>query len=176
MNLPLNTITADRLVNVAGLGTEMLVAAVIMACILLLMLSVKYEVHRRRRKAAARRPVSNEDFIAAVDAGSGYDALCVVVRTEAARQTKLPAEAVFPDDTMEFLESFADGALNTVKIIAAIENGLDISIPDEVANKMPYPDKGFRSAETTLADCIKGFIGCEEFAAILGVDDPREGR
>jgi hypothetical protein len=159
----------------AGLGMELLVAAVIMAFILLLMLSVKYDTHRRRRLAAGRVHMSTEEFIASVDAGPMYDALCVVVRTEAARQTKLPVETTYSSDTMEFLESLADGRLDTVEIVAAIEKGLKMSIPDEIAKKMPYPDKGFRNAGTTLADCIRGFIGCEEFVALLSVEEPSGG-
>ena len=109
-----------------------------------------------------------EDFIAAVDAGPAYNTLCLSVREEFALQTKLPVDVVFPGDTIEFLESFAGGRFDTANIIRAIENGLNRPIPDEIANKMPYPHKGFRTVHTTLADYIKGFIECEEFAALLG--------
>jgi hypothetical protein len=167
MNPVLNTIAAARIAQIASLGVELLVAAGIMAVLVLLMLSIKYEVRRRRRKAEARRPMSAGDFIAAVDAEPKYNTLCLAVREEFAVQTKLPVDVVFPSDTIVFLESFAGGGFETADIIRAIENGLDMPIPEEIANKMPYPHRGFRTVHTTLADCIRGFIECEEFAALL---------
>jgi hypothetical protein len=175
MHSSFDTIIADRSVDVAGLGTELIVAGVIMAVLLLLMLLVKHDL-RRRRQAAARRPaVSMDEFIDGVDAGPAYDALCVAVRQESASQTEIPVEAIYPSDTIEFLESFAGGRFDTACIIQAIEKGLGISISEEIANKMPFPHKGFRTEFTTIADCIRGFIECEEFAALLVGQEPSAG-
>lgn len=116
--------------------------------------------------------MSIANFLAGVDAGAFCDALCTSVRSEVAAQTQLPVDVIYPDDTIEFLDTFAGGTLDTAEIIQAIEKGLEMSIPEEIASKIPYPHKGFRTANTTLADCIKGFLECEEFAAMLTGEDP----
>jgi len=132
-----------------------------------LMVLVKHDIRRRRSKVAAREHMSMEDFITAVDAAEAYDGLCAAVRAEVARQTELPAGAILPGDTMEFFESLSGGRLDTVCIIEAIEKGMDMQIPDEITNRMPFPHKGFRDASTTIIDCINGFIECEEFAEFV---------
>lgn len=167
MIFAMNTTIADRCVEVAGLGIELLVGGGAMALILLLMVLAKHDIRRRRSKAAAREHMSIEDFIAAVGAESAYDGLCLAVRAEVARQTELPAGAVLPGDTMEFFESLSSGRLETVCIIEAIEKGMNMQIPDEITQVMPFPHKGFRTAKTTIVDCINGFIECEEFAAFV---------
>ncbi|MBT3198636.1 MAG: hypothetical protein HN350_01865 [Phycisphaerales bacterium] len=168
----MNTIITASSSGLASLMVELLVATGVMLVLLLLMLSMKYELRYRRRKAARRAPMSTDDFLAGLDAGAFYDALGASVRAEVASQTQLPVDVIYPDDTMEFLDTLAGGNLDTAEIIHAIETGLEMPIPEEIASKIPYPHKGFRTSNTTLADCIKGFLECEEFTEMLSGDEP----
>ncbi|MBL7219846.1 MAG: hypothetical protein ISS69_07025 [Phycisphaerae bacterium] len=129
---------------------------------------------RRERALAAERPhMSSEEFLDLVGLGSRYDELCLGVRKGLAEDGKIPVEVVYPDEKMEFFEGLTGLGIDTVGVVMVLEDELGVSISDAVAEKIPFP-LGRKLATTSVADTIRGMIECEQFMALLGINEPSE--
>jgi len=79
-----------------------------------------------------------------------------------AKQAKVPVEVIYPGDSMKFILSLTFDGFDAVEITVAIEDALGIHLPDEIADKIPFPQD-----DTSLADTIRGLIECKEFADLV---------
>jgi acyl carrier protein len=120
------------------------------------------QVRRRRREVAARPHMGTEEFLASIGVVPGHEGVYVAMREAMAGQAKVPVETIYPNDTIEFLYSLTFDGFDTVEIVIALENQLSIYIPDETAEKIPFPHDS-----TTLAACARGLIECEELMSLV---------
>jgi len=136
----------------------------ILVIIFLIVGFIVLEIDRRRRyrKAAGRRHMSTEEFLDSVGVESRWHGLCLAIREQMARQGRVPVEVIYPSDSMKFLCSLTFDGFDTVEIVMEIEDTLNISIPGDIAEKLPFP---FDS--TSLADCIRGFLECEALMSLI---------
>ena len=130
---------------------------------------------RRERRRAAQRPhMSPEEFLELVGLDSRYDDLCLAVRKAMAEDGKIPVEVVYPHEKMELFEGLTGLGIDTVGVVMVLEDELGVSISDAVAEKIPFP-LGRKLATTSVADTIRGMIECEQFMALLGINEPSGG-
>jgi len=124
-------------------------------------------IRRFRREVSKRRPVSTGEFLAAIGAEPGHEAVYVAIRETLAEQAKIRPEVVYPTDTFELIYRMTFYGFDSIEFVMALEDAFGCHIPDEIAEKIPFPSSDSEYASTTLADCVRGMLESEEVAKLV---------
>ena len=80
----------------------------------------------------------------------------------AARDAKMPIDAIYPTDSMKFISSLHIESFDFNSIIVALEDTLKIRIPSKVEGKIPFPID-----ETPFSDATRNMIECDAIQTLM---------
>ena len=110
---------------------------------------------RRRQWTENHAAMSDNEWVRSLAMADANRSLCIQLRNGLAVSTGVPAESIGPDDRFAELESqLTFDGIDSVEIVMFLEDLMEVSIPDKIAERLPAPGLKFE----TVGDWVSSFI------------------